>query len=426
MSIKILHGIVIKGLCFLAILMPVCAQSTTANALQHPRDQIALQLGAIQMGYTTAGTAFQLVTGNATNAQQAANALVMGRNALDATVAKPAVKVQGAINSPAVDTVEYRDQLYSAVEHVVTSPAAGAIRGMVTFEGGKKVAALARLVAPPNSWTVPVPYALEARSSADAQALRDELVAAGVLSDGGGGNSTVEVVTVAGGTLSQGSQLAGQQVATFQIGKYEVTWGEWKSVREWALSNGYTDLAGVGAGSGDNHPVESVSWYDVVKWCNAKSEKGGLTPVYQANGATFKSGQIEPTINSAANGYRLPTDAEWDWAARGGVLSQGFTYSGSNDVDAVAWYIYNSGSTTHEIGTKASNELGIFDMSGNAWEWVFDAYDGSLRRVRGTGFGNHEDSAAVANRDGRANPDYRYYDGGRNGVGFRLVRNAGN
>ena len=79
MSIKTLHGIVIKCVCFLAILMPVCAQSTTANALQHPRDQIALQLGAIQMGYTTAGTAFQLVTGNATNAQQAANALVMWR-----------------------------------------------------------------------------------------------------------------------------------------------------------------------------------------------------------------------------------------------------------------------------------------------------------------------------------------------------------
>ena len=237
-------------------------------------------------------------------------------------------------------------------------------------------------------------------------------------------NSSENMVAVQGGTLPEGSELAGQTVATFQIGKYEVTWGEWKTMREWAVANSYTDLAGAGEGSGDDHPVQNVSWYDVVKWINAKSQMEGLTPVYQANGATFKSGQIEPTINSAANGYRLPTDAEWEWAARGGVLSQGYTYSGSNDLDAVAWYIYNSGSTTHEIGTKASNELGIFDMSGNAWEWVFDAYDGSLRRVRGTGFGNHEDSAAVANRDGRANPDYRYYDGGRNGVGFRLARNA--
>jgi formylglycine-generating enzyme required for sulfatase activity len=331
------------------------------------------------------------------------------------------VNVQGAVNVPAVDSVEFRDQLYQAVENVVTTPLKAMVSGVATLVGGKKVSARASLNPPPNSWMVPVPFALEARQAVECNncdELRAELVSNGVL-------VPPNMVLVNGGTLPQGSELAGQQVETFQIGKYEVTWDEWQTVRDWAVKNGYGDLAGVGSGAGDNHPVESVSWYDVVKWCNAKSEKEGLTPVYQANGATFKSGQIEPTINSAANGYRLPTDAEWEWAARGGVLSQGYTYSGSNDVDAVAWYIYNSGSTTHEIGTKASNELGIFDMSGNVWELVFDAYDGSLRRLRGTGFGNHEDSATVANRDGRVNSDYRYYEGGRNGVGFRLARSSG-
>jgi serine/threonine-protein kinase len=143
--------------------------SQTNPALQHPRDQIALQLGAIQMGYTVP---FQLVSGNATNAQQAANALLMGRNALDATVARPAVKVQGFVDSPAVDTVEYRDQLYQAVEAVVTSPVRGTVKGSVSLVGSnRKQSVTATLTAPPNSYTIPVPFAVESASSVDAQGL---------------------------------------------------------------------------------------------------------------------------------------------------------------------------------------------------------------------------------------------------------------
>jgi hypothetical protein len=307
----------------------LCAQ--TANTLQHPKYQIALQLGAIQMGYTVPFT----LTGNISvpKMQQAVNALVMGRNALDATVAKPAVQVVGAVDSPSVDTVEYRDQLYSAVDYVVTSPVVATIKGSATLLGNKKVSVVTKLTLPTNAWTIPVPYALEARSSADVatfeatiQALRNELVAAGVLS-GGGGNATADMVSVAGGTLPQSSELGGQVVAAFQIGKYEVTWGEWKTVREWAVSNGYSDLAGVGdtypSGSADNFPVINVSWYDVVKWCNARSEKEGLTPVYQVSGTTYKTGASIPTVNASANGYRLPSEKEWEWAARGGVEQQG-------------------------------------------------------------------------------------------------------
>ena len=400
------------------------AQTATANTLQHPKDQIALQLGAIQMGYTVPFT----LTGNITTQkmQEAVNALVMGRNALDATVAKPAVKVVGAVDSPSVDTVEYRDQLYAAVEYVVTSPVVATIKGSATVTGNKKVSVAAtKLTVPPNAWTIPVPYALESRSSADVQSLRDELVAAGVLS-GGGGNETADMVTVTGGTLPQTSGLAGQVVAAFQIGKYEVTWGEWKSVRDWAVNNGYSDLAEVGdtypSGSADNFPVINVSWYDVVKWSNARSEKEGLTPVYQVSGTTYKSGEVAPTVSASANGYRLPSEKEWEWAARGGVSSQGYTYSGSNTISAVGWTNENSSDGTKAVGTKAANELGIYDMSGNVWEWCEDVAYTSHRRVRGGGWSGSIDSAAVALRDSDYDPVLRY----TYVFGFRLARSSGN
>ena len=234
------------------------------------------------------------------------------------------------------------------------------------------------------------------------------------------------MVTVTGGTLPQGSGLAGQVVAAFRIGKYEVTWGEWKSVRDWAVANnkGY-DLAGVGGtypeGAADNFPVINVSWYDVVKWSNARSEKEGLTPVYQVSGATYKTGEVAPTLNASANGYRLPSEKEWEWAARGGVSSQGYTYSGSNTASEVAWTSDNSSSGSKAVGTKAANELGIYDMSGNVWEWCEDVAYTSGRRFRGGGWYDYAAYATVAARVRSAYPDARddYF-------GFRLVRSSGN
>ena len=238
---------------------------------------------------------------------------------------------------------------------------------------------------------------------------------------------SANMVRVAGGKLPKSSKLAGQVVASFEIGNYEVTWGEWKSVRDWAVNNnkGY-DLAGVGdtepSGSADNFPVCYVSWYDVVKWSNARSEKEGKTPVYKnGKGGTYKTGEVAPTLSASANGYRLPSEKEWEWAARGGLSSQGYTYSGSNTVSDVAWTTENSSYGTKAVVTKAANELGIYDMSGNVREWCFDLVGTSSRRIRGGSWDSFADNASVAYRD------INYYPGGRDGdFGFRLARSSGN
>jgi sulfatase modifying factor 1 len=115
------------------------------------------------------------------------------------------------------------------------------------------------------------------------------------------------------------------------------------------------------------HPLSGVNWYDAVKYCNWLSEKEGLTPCYEVKGKLTQ-------CDLSANGYRLPTEAEWEYAARGGHKSQGYEYAGSNNVDDVGWYEGNSGGQTHPVGQKQPNELGLYDMSGNMWEWCWDWY----------------------------------------------------
>ena len=166
-----------------------------------------------------------------------------------------------------------------------------------------------------------------------------------------------------------------------------------------------------------------------MKWCNARSEKEGLTPVYTVDGATYRKADVVPVVNAQANGYRLPTEAEWEWAARGGPLSHGYTYSGSNTVGDVAWYYDNSsgaavdmylGRGTWPVGQKVANELGLYDMSGNVWEWCWDSMDNSNRSIRGGSWYGAASRCVVSIRS-LYPPDNRAFN-----VGFRPARSSGN
>ncbi len=255
-----------------------------------------------------------------------------------------------------------------------------------------------------------VPYAIK---SADAQATIAVLASTGLITP----NFSPEMISVMGGFMPGNSAFAGQAIDSFQIGKYEVTFGEWLEVKNWAILNGY-DLHIAGSGTSSQNPVTSVNWYDVVKWCNAKSEKEGLTPAYNLDGSVYRTGASIPTLDATANGYRLPREVEWEWAAHGGSSSAGYIYSGSNNATAVAWYSGTAGVGTKAVGTKLANELGIFDMSGNVWEWCEDITE-NAHFLRGGCFSENIGLHPIA--------DTRYWGPSGtayNDTGFRLARNS--
>ncbi len=255
-----------------------------------------------------------------------------------------------------------------------------------------------------------------------------------------------EYVSVLGGTFQMGdtgepdTPVHTVTVRSFHIGTTEVTMQEWSRVFEWAQANGY-QFDHPGTGKAEDHPVADVSWYDAVKWCNAKSEKEGLKPCYfssatRTTSSIYRKGRVDllaSMVDWDASGYRLPTETEWEKAARGGQTA--LKYPHGNDIGkAVANFSMstrNSGSKP--VGSYDPNHFGLFDMAGNIQEWCWDRYaadgyktsakvdpkggdSGSDRVNRGGSWYGNAGKCRVARRD------YSTPDTATGSLGFRLVR----
>jgi sulfatase modifying factor 1 len=242
-------------------------------------------------------------------------------------------------------------------------------------------------------------------------------------------------------------------VSAFYTDVNLVSYSQWQSVYNWAATNGY-GFGNPGAGKAADNPVQTVDWYDAVKWCNARSQQAGLAPVYYTDAdltQVYTNGEVTVYVNWTAGGYRLPTEAEWEKAARGGLSGKRFPWGNTISESQANYYgdtsisSYDSGPNgynpigsiggtspaTSPVGSFAANGYGLYDMAGNVGEWCWDCFDGtpytggidprgpasgSSRVLRGGVWGDVASNERCAYRNGGF-PYFATYN-----YGFRCVR----
>ncbi|MFE5075088.1 formylglycine-generating enzyme family protein [Streptomyces halstedii] len=212
------------------------------------------------------------------------------------------------------------------------------------------------------------------------------------------------MVEIPGGTVDLRDDRRGTRwrtaLAPFLIGRHPVTAGL------------HREVTGKATATADAAPLTNISWFDAVELCNRTSARSGLSPAYHHDPAT---GDV--VWDEECDGYRLPTEAEWQYACRAGTA--GYRYG---EIDAIAWYDGNSGGRAHEVGAKDPNPWGLYDMLGNVWEWCWDLYDeevyGSYRIFRGGGWAESERGCGATVRR-RSHPTFAIDD-----LGLRLARSV--
>ena len=335
----------------------------------------------------------------------------------DLTMKKGSLKVFASLKSSEVGKVDLTgaEYVYSITKDGVTSTLQGLYNSMVfadipagnytvsvsAYVEGEKVAA----------GTVGYEVTVNASAQSECRVYLSAVTSGGNEGSGNEGSGNQNQEDPIGLEIAM-IDLSGDKFGNnpFLMGKYEVTYAQWYDVYAWAIKNGYSFSAkcfeGVGGQQGgiptegNLQPAVGITWRDSIVWCNAASEKANLTPVYYADAGfttplksatseevvtrSVKGSQDCPYVKVDANGFRLPSVWEWEVAANAGNT---YTYVGSDSIDEVAWYSENSGSKTHDVGTKKANAWGFYDMTGNLWERCVD-WNGDWPIAKGGSWSN--------------------------------------